>query len=135
MAAIRHLTHGEGAHKTLAASSAPEARAAAVRSVRSRGAACFVAQLNQALGKREWVYPPDTPFGPGQLPSFNTDFFKMPRGRTEDWVLIEFRDKLMATHGDDRVDRDQMWEELREKVEASLEKRSSSEDAGMDRGV
>ena len=59
----------------------------------------------------------------------------MPRGRTEDWVLIEFRDKLTATHGDDRVDRDQMWEDLREKVEASLEKRSSSVDAGMDRGV
>src|SRR6266436_6688874 len=33
-AAIRDLTHGEGAHKTLDASSAPEARAAAVRAVR-----------------------------------------------------------------------------------------------------
>ncbi len=31
VAAIRDLTHGEGAHKTLDASSAPEARAAAVR--------------------------------------------------------------------------------------------------------
>jgi len=29
--AIRSLTHGEGAHKTLDASSAPEARAAAVQ--------------------------------------------------------------------------------------------------------
>jgi threonine dehydrogenase-like Zn-dependent dehydrogenase len=34
VAAIRDLTHGEGAHKTLDASSAPEARAAAVRAVR-----------------------------------------------------------------------------------------------------
>src|SRR5262249_12327012 len=33
VAAIRELTHGEGAHKTLDASSAPDARAAAVRSV------------------------------------------------------------------------------------------------------
>ena len=51
-------------------------------------------------------------------------------------MLIEFRDKLMATHDDDEsVDHDQMWEELRKQAEASLEKRSSSVDAGMDRGV
>jgi threonine dehydrogenase-like Zn-dependent dehydrogenase len=35
VAAIAELTHGEGAHKTLDASSAPDARAAAVRSVRA----------------------------------------------------------------------------------------------------
>jgi threonine dehydrogenase-like Zn-dependent dehydrogenase len=45
--AIRDLTHGEGAHKTLDASSAPEARAAAVRSVRSWGTACFVGERGQ----------------------------------------------------------------------------------------
>ena len=47
VAAIRDLTHGEGAHKTLDASSAPEARAAAVRSVRSWGTACFVGERGQ----------------------------------------------------------------------------------------
>src|SRR5215831_8528894 len=41
VAAIRELTHGEGAHKTLDASSAPDARAAAVRSV---GAWCAAGQ-------------------------------------------------------------------------------------------
>ena len=45
--AIRGLTHGEGAHKTLEASSAPEARAAAVRAVRSWGTACFVGERGQ----------------------------------------------------------------------------------------
>lgn len=45
--AIRDLTHGEGAHKTLDASSAPEARAATVRSVRSWGTACFVGERGQ----------------------------------------------------------------------------------------
>ncbi|MCB1512266.1 MAG: alcohol dehydrogenase catalytic domain-containing protein, partial [Hyphomicrobiaceae bacterium] len=39
--AIRELTHGEGAHKTLDCSSAPVARQATVRSVRSWGTACF----------------------------------------------------------------------------------------------
>jgi threonine dehydrogenase-like Zn-dependent dehydrogenase len=47
VATIRQLTHGEGAHKTLDASSAPEARAAAVRSVRSWGTACFVGERGQ----------------------------------------------------------------------------------------
>ncbi len=45
--AIRDLTHGEGAHKTLDASSAPDARAAAVRTVRSWGTACFVGERGQ----------------------------------------------------------------------------------------
>jgi len=47
VAAIRDVTHGEGAHKTLDASSAPEARAATVRSVRSWGTACFVGERGQ----------------------------------------------------------------------------------------
>ena len=43
--AIRELTHGEGAHKTLDCSSTPEARAAtAVRAVRTWGTACFVGE-------------------------------------------------------------------------------------------
>jgi len=47
VAAIRDLTHGEGAHKTLDCSSAPDARAAAVRAVRSWGTACFVGERGQ----------------------------------------------------------------------------------------
>jgi threonine dehydrogenase-like Zn-dependent dehydrogenase len=47
VSAIRDLTHGEGAHKTLDCSSAPEARAAAVRAVRSWGTACFVGERGQ----------------------------------------------------------------------------------------
>ena len=47
VAAIRDLTHGEGAHKTLEASSAPDARRAAVQSVRSWGIACFVGERGE----------------------------------------------------------------------------------------
>lgn len=39
---IHELTHGEGAHKTLDCTSSSEARAAAVRSTRAWGTACFV---------------------------------------------------------------------------------------------
>jgi len=44
VSAIIELTHGEGAHKTLEASSAPSARQAAVQAVRSWGIACFVGE-------------------------------------------------------------------------------------------
>ena len=46
--AIRELTHGEGAHKTLdTLVGAAEARAATVRAVRSWGTACFVGERGQ----------------------------------------------------------------------------------------
>lgn len=44
VSAIRDLTGGEGAHKTMDCSSAPAARAAAVRATRSWGAACYVGE-------------------------------------------------------------------------------------------
>lgn len=44
VAAIRALTHGRGAHASLDASSSPQARAQAVRCVRSWGKACFVGE-------------------------------------------------------------------------------------------
>ena len=45
--AIRDLTHGEGAQKTLDCSSNPEARRAAVRSVRTWGTACYVGERGE----------------------------------------------------------------------------------------
>jgi len=74
-------------------------------------------------------------FASGQLPVFNADFFRMPRGRTEDWLLIEFRDKLMETTADGDADPDQMWDEFRAKVEGSLQKRAVAVDLGMDQGI
>ncbi len=44
---IRDLTHGEGAQKTLDCSSNPEARRAAVRSVRTWGTACYVGERGE----------------------------------------------------------------------------------------
>ena len=45
--AIRELTHGEGAHKTLDTSGSAEARAAAVRAARTWGTACYVGERGQ----------------------------------------------------------------------------------------
>jgi threonine dehydrogenase-like Zn-dependent dehydrogenase len=47
--AIRDLTHGEGAHKTLEASSASSARQAAVQAVRSWGTACYVGERGNVM--------------------------------------------------------------------------------------
>jgi ferredoxin len=74
-------------------------------------------------------------FGPGQLPILGREFFQMPHGRSEDWVLLEFRDKLMEMNGDNGHDQEVMWVEFRKKVEASLEKQSVPVDMGMDRGI
>ena len=49
VAAIKDLTHGEGAHKTLDASSSPDARRAAVQVVRAWGAACFVGEGGEVM--------------------------------------------------------------------------------------
>ena len=49
VAAIRDLTHGEGAHKTLEASSAPSARQQAVQAVRSWGTACYVGERGNVM--------------------------------------------------------------------------------------
>ena len=76
-------------------------------------------------------------FGPGKLPSFKRDFFDMPHGRAEDWILVEFRNKLMenkAKNGDG-ANEDLMWEDFRGKMEESLEDREVPVDMGMDRGI
>ena len=73
-------------------------------------------------------------FGPGKLPHFDKEFFAMPQRRSEDWLLIEFRNKLMEAKGENGG-RDHMWAEFREKVEESIDQRSVSSDMGMDRAI
>ena len=61
----------------------------------------------------------------------------MPQGRAEDWILVEFRNKLMenkAKNGDG-ANEDLMWEDFRSKMEESMEDREAPVDMGMDRGI
>ena len=76
-------------------------------------------------------------FGPGKLPSFKRDFFDMPHGRAEDWLLVEFRNRLLEnkTKNGDGVSEDILWEEFRSKMEDSIEGREVAVDMGMDRGI
>jgi DNA-directed RNA polymerase subunit N (RpoN/RPB10) len=41
----------------------------------------------------------------------------------------------MEANGKDDVDKDEMWEDFRERVEASISKRTVVVDMGMDRGI
>src|SRR5712691_2823402 len=74
-------------------------------------------------------------FGPGQLPQFNAAFFNMPHGKAEDWLLIEFRDKLAALKASGQDGESELWEEFRHKVDESTSGHTISTDMGMDRGV
>jgi hypothetical protein len=57
----------------------------------------------------------------------------MPHGRSEDWVLLEFRDKLAEADGG--ANKDEMWAEFRQRVEKTLDKQAVPVDVGMDRGI
>ena len=71
-------------------------------------------------------------FSSGELPHFDAEFFSMPKGRTEDWLLIEFRDKLIETRDDETVDKNKLWEEFRHKVEENLAQKTTPVYMGMD---
>ena len=66
-------------------------------------------------------------YGPGELPHFDTEFFKIPQGKSEDQLLIEFRNKLIESNVDKGEDKDRLWGEFRETLEKSLEEGSLEE--------
>src|SRR5262249_59513172 len=74
-------------------------------------------------------------FGPGQLPQFNAQFFNMPHGKAEDWLMIEFRQKLETLSPEERAHDGDLWTAFRQRVEASLSGQSASVDMGMDAAI
>jgi hypothetical protein len=100
----------------------------------------YIESGGEILGKgtdnlEGFTFPDKGYFGPGQLPTFDRNFFDMPKGRAEDWLLLEFRDKLFENAAADGKEKEDMWTEFREKVEDSLSRRGESVDMGMDLGV
>jgi epoxyqueuosine reductase len=73
-------------------------------------------------------------FKAGKLPHFDTAFFDMPLGRSEDHILEEFKKKLEDVNGDSQK-ADPLWQEYRHKLEESMKNRSSVIDMGMDMGI
>ena len=40
-------------------------------------------------------------FGPGELPKFDSEFFEIPKGRSEDWLFDKFKEKVTEKGGID----------------------------------
>ena len=82
-------------------------------------------QTGEVLGKgthnlEGYSLPGKDYYGPDEMPRITEEEFYMPRGKSEDWILIEFRNKLMATKDDPTVDKDAMWDEFQGKVESAI---------------
>ncbi|MCI0441528.1 MAG: hypothetical protein L0177_20695 [Chloroflexi bacterium] len=72
-------------------------------------------------------------FAPSKLPHFSPEFFEMPLGRAEDVIMDEFKAKISSTNGKtSRADEEKLWQEFRARLEASLKRRSTPVDMGMD---
>ena len=72
-------------------------------------------------------------FRPGRLPKFDSDFFDMPLGKTEDLVIDEYRERIQDVNGD-AESREALWVEFRGKLDKALERRNLPVDMGMDLG-
>ena len=59
-------------------------------------------------------------FGPGELPSFDTEFFRMPHGKSEDVAFEEFKGKVKAGELTDGAQRDVLLREFKKTVEKYL---------------
>ena len=56
-------------------------------------------------------------FGPGELPRFNSDFFDMPHGRSEDVAFEDLKDRIKGGELPDGAEGDQALQEFRERIE------------------
>ena len=65
-------------------------------------------------------------FGPGELPHFDPEFFQIPRGRSEDWLFEQFKEKLEAEEIPDGPDGDQVLRGFRDQVKKYLKAGSST---------
>ena len=74
-------------------------------------------------------------FKPGKLPRFDSQFFDMPRGRTEDNLFDELKRELNDAQQDGAARSDEVWREFREKLRESLDRPAGPLDMGMDLSV
>ena len=93
-------------------------------------------ETGEVLGKgthdlEGYTLPNKGYFGPGELPRFDTETFSLPKGRSEDWMLLEFRDQLRDAKEDGIQDTASMWSEFRQKIERTINREFKS-DMAMD---
>ena len=59
-------------------------------------------------------------YGPGELPSFDTEFFQMPHGKSENIAFEEFKEKVKAGEITDDERGDMLLKEFKKRVERYL---------------
>ena len=62
-------------------------------------------------------------FGPGELPTFDNEFFHFPHGRSEDVAFEELKEKIQADEVLDNEDGDMVLSEFKAKVEKYIKDR------------
>ena len=72
-------------------------------------------------------------FEVGKLPRFDTEFFNMPTGRAEDYLMENLQDSLKSA--DNIEDEELAWREYRDGLETTLNRQTAVVDMGMDLGV
>ena len=100
-------------------------------------------ETGEVLGKgtdnlEGYTLPDKGYFRPGRLPQFRPAFFAMPRGKTEDILFAEFKERLNdpdrngAEAPHDAVDEDALWRAFRERLRDTLDRPETTLDMGMD---
>ena len=59
-------------------------------------------------------------FGPGELPRFDSEFFHVPEGYGDQYILQEMKAKIEAGQVPEGAEGDKVWQEFREKLQEVL---------------
>ena len=70
-------------------------------------------------------------FGPGELPSFDSDFFHIPMGKSEDVVFEALKEKIRAGQVPDGPEGEKMLREFRDRVQRYLNVNPDSNVSGL----
>ena len=94
-------------------------------------------ETGEVLGKgtenlEGYTLPDKGHFRPGKLPSFNAEFFDMPRGKVEDLLFDEFKQKLQDAENGGEETSDDVWKEFRDRIDDALSHKNGPLDMGMD---
>ncbi len=68
-------------------------------------------------------------FGPGELPTFDRDFFNMPHGSEFEWAFDRFKDRIKDTGGEIT---DELMEEFRSEIQNHLSRETTDQLLMMD---
>ena len=74
-------------------------------------------------------------FPTGKLPSFDKEFFEMPKGREDSAALSELEESLNGNKNDSNYSEAQAWKKFRERIKNLKERKGSMVDMGMDMDI